>query len=87
MNITGVVLIDLDDPAWADREFLPYSPIPARVQVRVLIGDARDVPLADCRAVSSLVWSAASVEVVGSDPRGIRALVDHLRSDERLAVA
>jgi len=84
VNVTGVVILDLTGECWADGEFVGRpATIPAGIRVRVLLGDAADVSLTDCRAIASRVWSADSVEVVGSDPRGIRSLADYLRADER----
>ncbi len=89
MNVYGVVVVDLDnDPCWSSGEFVGApAGVPMGVRVRVLIGDRRWLALADCQKVAMQVWSAASVEVVPSDPRGIRDLVDYLRRDERLSVA
>ncbi len=87
MNITGVVVVSLYLlDAWEPGD-IPRAAIPPGVRVRVDVGDRWAVSVGDCRAVVNRVWGAASVEVVGTDTRAIRDLVEYLRSDERLKVA
>ncbi|MGI9156953.1 MAG: hypothetical protein ACR2FG_09995 [Marmoricola sp.] len=87
MNIYGVVVIDLDLLAVWEPGGVPRAAIPPGVRVRVDLGDRWGVSMEECRSVARRVYGAASVEVVGNDPRPIRDMVDYLRSDERTAVA
>lgn len=87
MNITGVVVVSLDLlDAWEPGE-VARAAIPVGVRVRVDLGDRWSVTGAECTTVLNRIWGAASVEVVGNDPRAIRDLVEYLRADERLDVA
>lgn len=87
MNITGVVVVSLDLlDAWEPGE-VARAAIPLGVRVRVDLGDRWAVSVAECSTVLNRVYGAASVEVVGNDPRAIRELVDYLRADERLDAA
>jgi len=85
--ITGVVVIDLDLLAAWEPGDVARAAIPPGVRVRVDLGDRWAVSMDECRSVARRLYGAASVEVVGNDPRAIRDLVDYLRADERLAVA
>ncbi len=87
MTISGVVVVSLDLLAAWEPGDVARAAIPPGVRVRVDVGDCWAVSVGDCRAVAVRIWGAGSVEVVGSDPRAIRDMVDYLRSDERLAVA
>lgn len=87
MIVYGVVVVSLDLMAAWEPGDVARAAIPSGVRVRVDIGDRWAVSMDECRSVLNRIWGAGSVEVVGTDPRAIRDMVDYLRADERLANA
>jgi len=81
--------VDLDKDDCGSGGILGGAPpgVPPGVRVRVLLGHRRWLSSIECATIAAQVWSAAEVEVDGSDPGSIRELVDYLRRDQRLHVA
>lgn len=82
MNVYGVLEVDARNLGG------PLS-IPTGVRLRVNLGDLTYLSLDDCNRIACLVWRAASVEIVGTNPAAIGELVAYLRrrADEWTEVA